>query len=65
MCVWHGQGSAADVVMLGMLRLWRSDVLKKLGWKLLLQIHDEVILEGPKESRDEVSVMYVCMIIFL
>jgi len=47
--------------MLGMLRLWRSDVLKKLGWKLLLQIHDEVILEGPKESRDEVSVMYVCM----
>eukprot|EP01036_Dinobryon_divergens_P031325 gene31325-40700_t len=47
------QGSAADVVMLGMLRLWRSEVLKRLGWKLLLQIHDEVILEGPKESRDE------------
>jgi hypothetical protein len=48
------QGSAADVVMLGMLRLWRSPVLKRLGWKLLLQIHDEVILEGPKQSRDEV-----------
>lgn len=27
-------------------------MLKDLGWKLLLQIHDEVILEGPKESRD-------------
>ena len=22
------------------------------GWKLLLQIHDEVILEGPGETRD-------------
>ena len=46
--------------MLGMLRLWRSEVLKRLGWKLLLQIHDEVILEGPKESRDEVC-MYAWM----
>ena len=25
---------------------------QELGWKLLLQIHDEVILEGPKESKD-------------
>lgn len=47
------QGSAADVVMMAMLKLWRSEVLKKLGWKLLLQIHDEVILEGPKECVDE------------
>ncbi len=36
------QGSAADVVMMAMLKLWRSEVLKKLGWRLLLQIHDEV-----------------------
>jgi DNA polymerase-1 len=28
-------------------------VLHKLGWKLLLQIHDEVILEGPVEYKDE------------
>ena len=27
-------------------------LLQELGWKLLLQIHDEVILEGPKESKD-------------
>jgi len=25
-----------------------------LGWKLLLQIHDEVILEGPKETMPDV-----------
>lgn len=47
------QGSAADIVMMAMLKLWRSEKLKSLGWKLLLQIHDEVILEGPKDSRDE------------
>ncbi|KAJ1398202.1 hypothetical protein B484DRAFT_406723, partial [Ochromonadaceae sp. CCMP2298] len=47
------QGSAADIVMMAMLKLWRSEVLKGLGWKLLLQIHDEVILEGPKESMEE------------
>eukprot|EP01038_Epipyxis_sp_PR26KG_P010103 gene10103-13579_t len=47
------QGSAADVVMMAMIKLWKSEVLKRLGWKLLLQIHDEVILEGPKESKDE------------
>jgi DNA polymerase I len=48
------QGSAADIVMMAMLMLWKSEVLKNLGWRLLLQVHDEVILEGPKESRDEV-----------
>lgn len=47
------QGSAADIVMMAMIKLWKSETLKALGWKLLLQIHDEVILEGPKESRDE------------
>jgi DNA polymerase I-like protein with 3'-5' exonuclease and polymerase domains len=30
-----------------------KSILKDLKWRLLLQIHDEVILEGPKESRDE------------
>jgi DNA polymerase-1 len=47
------QGSAADVVMMAMLKLWRSEKLKALGWRLLLQIHDEVILEGPVGSKDE------------
>jgi DNA polymerase-1 len=42
------QGSAADIVMMAMIKLWKSEVLRGLGWKLLLQIHDEVILEGPE-----------------
>lgn len=54
------QGSAADIVMMAMIKLWKSQVLKDLGWKLLLQIHDEVILEGPKESMDQVSFYDMC-----
>jgi len=46
------QGSAADIVMMAMINLWSSTTLQELGWKLLLQIHDEVILEGPIESKD-------------
>jgi DNA polymerase I len=56
------QGSAADIVMMAMIKLWRSEVLKEKGWKLLLQIHDEVILEGPKDTRDEaLAEVIACM----
>jgi DNA polymerase I len=41
--------------MMAMIKLWESEKLKRLGWKLILQIHDEVIMEGPKESKDEVG----------
>jgi len=46
------QGSAADVAMCAMLEISINQQLKKLGWRLLLQIHDEVILEGPIESAE-------------
>jgi DNA polymerase-1 len=36
--------------------------LKKLGWKLLLQVHDEVILEGPtKDAEEAKSLVVQCM----
>jgi DNA polymerase-1 len=28
-------------------------MLKEMGYKLLLQIHDEVIMEGPESLSDE------------
>ncbi len=43
------QGGAADVMTLAMLKIQRSETLAELGYRLLLQIHDEVILEGPQE----------------
>ncbi len=38
------QGGAADIVIAAMVKLNRNKKLKKLGYKILLQIHDEVIL---------------------
>lgn len=47
------QGGAADVAMMAMIKINNSSVLKKLGWILLMQVHDEVILEGPEETAEE------------
>ncbi|EAZ05778.1 hypothetical protein OsI_28011 [Oryza sativa Indica Group] len=56
------QGSAADVAMCAMLEIERNARLKELGWRLLLQVHDEVILEGPTESAEEAKTIVVeCM----
>ncbi|KAL5721700.1 DNA-directed DNA polymerase [Ranunculus cassubicifolius] len=56
------QGSAADVAMCGMLEIERNKRLKELGWRLLLQVHDEVILEGPTASGEEAKAIVVeCM----
>jgi DNA polymerase-1 len=47
------QGGAADIAMMAMNKINDSEKLKMLGWILLLQIHDEVILEGPEETAEE------------
>eukprot|EP00301_Raphidiophrys_heterophryoidea_P020212 c4963_g1_i1.p1 GENE.c4963_g1_i1~~c4963_g1_i1.p1 ORF type:complete len:194 (+),score=44.90 c4963_g1_i1:198-779(+) len=55
------QGGAADVVMCAMLNLEFHPRLKELGWKMLLQIHDEVILEGPEESAEEALAILIAV----
>ncbi|XP_059662506.1 DNA polymerase I A, chloroplastic/mitochondrial-like [Cornus florida] len=56
------QGSAADVAMCAMLEISKNERLKEIGWRLLLQVHDEVILEGPEESADIAKAIVVeCM----
>jgi DNA polymerase-1 len=42
------QGGAADIVIASMVKIHYNEELKKMGWKLLMQIHDELILEGPE-----------------
>ena len=49
------QGSAADLTKLAMIELYNSEELKKLGFRLLIQVHDEVIAECPKENMEECS----------
>ncbi|KAG0485271.1 hypothetical protein HPP92_009350 [Vanilla planifolia] len=56
------QGSAADVAMCAMLEIDKNSQLKELGWRLLLQVHDEVILEGPTESAELAKAIVIqCM----
>jgi len=47
------QGGAADIAMMAMNKINDSPKLKQLGWVMLLQVHDEVILEGPEETAEE------------
>lgn len=47
------QGGAADVAMMAMNLINKSETLERLGWILLLQVHDEVMLEGPEETSEE------------
>jgi DNA polymerase-1 len=44
------QGSAADIVMCAMLKVWRCAELAELGFRMQLQVHDELILEGPEAN---------------
>ena len=41
------QGSAADLIKLAMLKVYRLLQAEPSGAQLLLQIHDELILEAP------------------
>lgn len=47
------QGGAADIVIAAMIKLKNNVQLKKLGYRMILQIHDEIILEGPEGNAEE------------
>jgi DNA polymerase-1 len=47
------QGSAADLAVSAMLRVRNSEILEQLGFHMVLQVHDEFILEGPQEHATQ------------
>jgi len=49
------QGSAADLTKLAMIKLNNNEELKKLGFRLLVPVHDEVIAECPIENAKQCS----------
>ncbi len=50
------QGSAADVIKLAMIDIHRSIAERRSPARILLQIHDELLLEVPEELLEEESV---------
>lgn len=46
------QGSAADIIKLAMLRVYRALKDEGLRTRILLQVHDELVLETPEDELD-------------
>ncbi len=51
------QGAAADVIKLAMIRVWNAMKEEGLRAKLILQVHDELIVECPEEEAERVRAL--------
>ena len=49
------QGSAADLIKVAMIRIHEALRSQKLAAQLLLQVHDELVLEAPPDELDTVT----------
>lgn len=47
------QGSAADMTKLAMIKIYNNEELKNLGFKMLINVHDEIIGECPAENAEQ------------
>ena len=56
------QGSAADLIKLAMVEVHRELRERHLGAKLVLQVHDELVLDAPADEVETVSeILRRCM----
>jgi DNA polymerase I len=51
------QGSAADLIKLAMIRIHAALREQKLESRMLLQVHDELVFEGPPQEMDALRVL--------
>ena len=49
------QGTAADILKKAMLMIWEALKKEKLATKMILQVHDELVFEVPKDERKAVE----------
>ena len=49
------QGTAADIIKLAMVHVWQRLRDEKLQARLLLQVHDELIVEAPENEVEQVK----------
>lgn len=53
------QGSAADIIKIAMVRIYKELKKRKLKSKLILQVHDELIIETHKDEFEEVEKLMI------
>ncbi|MCL5411781.1 MAG: DNA polymerase I [Patescibacteria group bacterium] len=51
------QGTAADIIKEAMVKIFADILDNGLGTRLIMQVHDELVFEVPKEEMDKVSSM--------
>ena len=49
------QGSAADIIKLAMIRVYNRLNVEQLEAELILQVHDELIIDTPKNEQEQVE----------
>ncbi|MEG1994453.1 MAG: DNA polymerase, partial [Oscillospiraceae bacterium] len=51
------QGTAADIIKIAMVKVYNRLKKENLNARLILQVHDELIVSAPKEEADLVSII--------
>ena len=51
------QGTAADIIKIAMIKVFRRLKAENLRARLILQVHDELIIEAPETEADRVGVL--------
>ena len=47
---------------MAMINIFRQEALRDMGWKMVLQVHDEIILEGPEQEAEHAfDIVKECM----
>ena len=56
------QGTAADIMKIAMIKVYQEIQNRGLKSKIVLQVHDEMMIEAPEEEKEEViKIMKKCM----
>ena len=49
------QGTAADIIKIAMIRVYRRLKQENMQAKLILQVHDELIVEAPEQEAEQAA----------
>ena len=56
------QGTAADIMKIAMIKVYQEIKKRGLKSKIVLQVHDEMMIEAPEEEKEEIKdIMKKCM----